>query len=176
MPAAQALCAATRRRLQCQIGENAAMTATPCTEAGFAEPLLCLAVVEQIADAVIFADREGVIRIWNRAAETLFGFSAIEVVGRSLDIIVPERFRQAHWAGFHRAIESGKTTGAGAVRTTKATHKAGHTFYVDLSFGLVRDASGVVIGSTAMGRDCTARFNAEKELRARLAKFETKGI
>jgi nitrogen fixation/metabolism regulation signal transduction histidine kinase len=57
---------------------------------------LCTAIVEQAWEAVIFADRAGLIRIWNRGAEALFG----EAIGASLDIIVPEKFRSAHWSGF----------------------------------------------------------------------------
>jgi len=71
-------------------------------EAGLAE-----AIIAQTPDAIIFADREGLIRLWNRGAEVLFGFPAAEVVGSSLDVIIPERFREAHWAGFRRAIAAG---------------------------------------------------------------------
>ena len=54
-------------------------------------------ILEQAADAVIFADVEGIIRIWNKAAEVIFGFTAGEAVDQSLDLIVPERLRTAHW-------------------------------------------------------------------------------
>ena len=57
---------------------------------------LALAIVEQVADAIIFADRQGVIRLWNPAAEAVFGFSADEMIGQSLDLIIPERLRPAH--------------------------------------------------------------------------------
>ena len=62
-------------------------------------------VVEQAPDGIIFADREGVIQIWNSAAAELFGYLPEEAVGRSLDIIVPERLRHAHWEGFSRCPE-----------------------------------------------------------------------
>jgi len=133
---------------------------------------LCDAIVAQTPDAIVFADRDGVIRLWNLGAEALFGFSAAEVIGRSLDIIVPERFRQAHWDAFHRAVASGRTRPGDSVRTTRADHKSGRKLYVDLSFGLVKDDSGAVIGSVAVGRDCSARYLAEKALRERLAAFE----
>jgi PAS domain S-box-containing protein len=133
---------------------------------------LCNAIVEQTPDAIVFADRDGVIRLWNLGAEALFGFSAPEVIGRSLDVIVPERFRQAHWDAFHRAVASGRTRPGDSVRTTRADHKSGRKLYVDLSFGLVKDGSGSVIGSVAVGRDCSARYLAEKALRERLAALE----
>ena len=55
-------------------------------------------------DAIIFADRTGVIRLWNRGAETLFGYNSGEAVGHTLDLIVPEPYRTAHWDGFSRAV------------------------------------------------------------------------
>ena len=58
------------------------------------------------------------------------------------------------------------------MRTTRALHKEGRKLYVDLSFGLVVDASGNPLGAVAMGRDCTERFLAEKVLRDRLAELE----
>src|SRR5688572_30457322 len=96
-------------------------------------------IVEQLTDAIIFADRNGVILLWNRGAEEVFGFPAAEVIGSSLDVIIPERFRKAHWDAFNRAIASGQTSGGNQVRTTRSIHKLGHKLYVDLSFGLVTD-------------------------------------
>lgn len=69
---------------------------------------LAHAMIEQAADAIIFADVHGVIQVWNRAAVLTFGFEATEALGQSLDLIIPEHLRAAHWAGFHRAMESGK--------------------------------------------------------------------
>jgi len=114
------------------------------------------AIVEQAPDAIIFADRNGLIRIWNHGAETIFGHSAAEVLGGSLDVIVPERFRHAHWKGFRRAIDTGLTKYGNRVLTTRSMHKDGRKLYVDLSFGLVRDETGTITGALAIGRDCTA--------------------
>ena len=147
------------------------MSADPTVQA---EPRLSDAILAQMPDAFVFADRDGVIRIWNRGAELLFGFGAAEVLGGSLDVIVPERFRAAHWAGFQRAVASGRTREGDSVRTTRALHKDGRKLYVDLSFGLVKDERGAVLGSVAMGRDCSARFLADKALRERLVQLESK--
>lgn len=130
------------------------------------------AVVEQAPDAIIFADRRGAIRIWNRAAETVFGYAAAEVLGGSLDVIIPERMRSAHWDGFHRAIDSGQTRLGAKALTTRSVHKNGSKLYVELSFGLVRNEDGVVVGALAVGRDCSARYLEERTLRARLAQLE----
>jgi PAS domain S-box-containing protein len=116
------------------------------------EPALFQAIVEQAPDAVIFADREGAIRVWNRAAETVFGYSAAEVLGGSLDLIIPERLRTAHWNGFREAIRTGRTKHAGRALTTRSMHKDGTRLYLDVSFSLVRDSAGAVVGALAIGR------------------------
>ncbi|MEF8722855.1 PAS domain S-box protein [Candidatus Accumulibacter phosphatis] len=115
------------------------------------------ALVDQAPDVIIFADRNGAIRVWNRGAETVFGHSAAEVLGESMDVIIPERLRKAHWDGFHKAVSSGQTKYRNQVLTTRSMHKDGRKLYVELSFGLVRDGSGTIVGSLAIGRDCTAR-------------------
>ena len=136
------------------------------------DPALFKAIVEQCGDAIIYADRDGVVRVWNRGAEAVFGYSAAEVIGGSLDVIIPERFRKAHWAAYRRAIDAGRPSQGDSVRTTKSMHKLGHELYVDISFGILKSDAGVVLGSLAMGRDCTARYRAEKALRERLAQRE----
>ena len=115
------------------------------------------AIVDQAPDVIIFADCEGAIRVWNHGAETVFGHSAAEVLGESLDVIIPERLRKAHWEGFHKAVDSGQTKYRNQVLTTRSVHKDGSKLYVELSFGLVRDGRGAIVGSLAIGRDCTAR-------------------
>ena len=109
-------------------------------------------VVEQAPDGIIFTDREGVIQIWNSAAAELFGYLPEEAVGHSLDIIVPEHLRHAHWEGFGKAVASGHTKhGTGAMKT-RATHKAGQKLYVSLAFAVVKDREGQVIGAMATAR------------------------
>lgn len=126
-------------------------------------------IVEAATEAVIFADGNNVIRMWNRGAEALFGFSADEAIGQSLDIIIPERFRAAHNAGLARAMASGQVRLAGRVMTTRSQHKDGRKLYVDLSFGLVKDDGGVPLGAFAIGRDVTARQLDEIARRAAVA-------
>lgn len=118
------------------------------------------AIVEQAPDAIIFADRDGAIRVWNHGAEAVFGYAAAEVLGNSLDVIIPERLRRAHWEGFRRAFDTGQTKYGNRVLTTRSVHKNGSKLYVDLSFALIRDAAGIIVGALAIGRDCTARHVA----------------
>jgi PAS domain S-box-containing protein len=120
------------------------------------------AIVEHAPDSIIFADRSGAIRVWNRGAETVFGYSADEMQGCNLDVIILEYLRSAHWQGFHRAIDTGQTKYETRVLTTRSVHKNGSKHYVDMSFGLVRDAMGVVVGALALARDCTVRHLKEK--------------
>ena len=129
-------------------------------------------LVSQAPDAMIFADRDGTIRVWNGSAEAIFGYSADEVIGGSLDVIIPERLRDAHWQGFRKAIDTGQPKYLGKVLTTRAVHKDGSKVYVDLSFALVRDQAGDVTGSLAIARDCTVRYESDRALRARVSELE----
>jgi PAS domain S-box-containing protein len=122
---------------------------------------LCRCIVDRAQDAVIMADRDGIIRLWNRGAEIIFGFGEKEAVGRSLDLIVPDKFRRAHNEGYRLAMETGQIRHDGRVLTTRSQHKWGSRLYVDLSFGLLKDDAGKVIGSFAVGRDATARHLEE---------------
>ena len=120
---------------------------------------------DQAPDAVIFAGTNGVIEVWNSAASTLFGFSSDEALGHSLDLIIPERFRDAHWKGFERALADGDTKYRGQVLPTRSQRKDGTTIYVELTFAIVKNASGGVIGALAHARDITERFLKEREQR-----------
>ena len=123
------------------------------------------ATLELAPVSLIVADREGRIVAWNRASEALFGFAAPDVIGQSLDIIIPEHLRAAHWKGYDNSLGSGETKYAGRVMTTRAVHKDGRKLYVDFSFSMLRDASGQVTGAIAAGRDGTERFLAERARR-----------
>ena len=123
------------------------------------------AVVDHAPVSIIVAGRDGNIVAWNRASEALFGFSAGEVIGHSLDVIIPEHLRRAHWEGFDRSLASGTTKYAGQVMTTRATTKDGRKLYVEFSFGILADAGGQVTAVMAVGRDGTARFLAERAAR-----------
>ncbi|HWH40138.1 MAG TPA: PAS domain S-box protein [Usitatibacter sp.] len=123
------------------------------------------AVLEQAPVSIIVAGRDGNIIAWNRASEALFGFSAGEVLGHSLDLIIPEHLRKSHWDGFERSLASGTTKYAGQVMTTRATTRDGRKLYVEFSFGMLKDAEGNVTAVMAVGRDGTARFLADREAR-----------
>lgn len=132
------------------------------------------AIVEQCPDAIIFSDLEGIIRVWNVAAEQIFGFVKKDAIGSSLDIIIPEAFRKAHWQGFERAIADRVTKYVGQSLPTKSVRADGSTIYVELSFSIVLDAGGAVLGVLSTARDITARFELERENRRRMKALESR--
>jgi PAS domain S-box-containing protein len=136
------------------------------------QPGLSQALIDQLADAVIFADHEGLIQVWNAGAEAIFGYPADRVLGQRLDVLIPDRLRSAHWAAFDAALGTGQMKYGRGSMTTRSIHQDGSDLYVDLSFALVKDGAGHVLGSVAVARDITSRFRAEKESRKRLAELE----
>jgi len=128
-------------------------------------------IVRSMPEALIFCDLEGMIRVWNGGAEKVFGWSAAEAVGQSLDLIIPERMRRAHWDGFNQAIARGGVKPGRTSMITRSLHKSAESIYVDMSFEMVRDEGGKMLGSLAVARDATARFTEEKALRKQLAEL-----
>ncbi len=122
-------------------------------------------IVQEIPEAVIFADRTGVIRLWNSGAETMFGYSAGEAVGQSLDMIIPERLRSRHWDGYHKVIASGVTRYASELLATPAIRKDGRRISIEFSITLLKEDTGKVLGAAATIRDVTARWEKEKAQR-----------
>ena len=137
-----------------------------------AEDALARQLVEQAPDAMIFADGGGVIREWNAAATRIFGYAPAEAIGQSLDLIVPERFREAHWRGYDRALADARTKYEGQSLPTRSARKDGTAIYVELSFAIVKDANGTVRGALALARDISERFAREREERARVRALE----
>ena len=131
-------------------------------------------ILQSMPEALVFADLQGIIQRWNPGAENVFGFTSAEAVGQSLDLIIPERMRKAHWEGFNKAIERGGTLPGRTSAITRAIHKSGDPFYVDMSFAMVKDQAGKLIGAMAVARDATKRFQEEKELRRQLAELALK--
>jgi PAS domain S-box-containing protein len=126
---------------------------------------LCERIVETSGDAVVFADCDGVIRLWNRRAETIFGYSRSEAIGRTLDLIIPEKLRARHWDGYRRVMETGVTRYGDEVLAVPATCKDGSRRSIEFTVALVRDDAESLIGIAAVLRDVTARFEKERRLR-----------
>lgn len=129
-------------------------------------------LVQHCNDAIIFSDREGVIRLWNKGAEEMLGFTAEEALGQSLDIFIPENQRARHWEGYFRVMETGTTRYAKELLAAPALRKDGSRISTEFSMTIIRDDEGKVAGTVAVMRDVSARWQKEKALRARLAELE----
>jgi PAS domain S-box-containing protein len=133
---------------------------------------LAARLLEQAPDAVIFAGTDGVIQAWNAAAEAMFGHTAPAVVGRDLNLIIPEQFQDAHWKGYDRALAAGETKYRGQALPTRARRADGSEFYIEMTFAIVKDDAGTVIGALAHCRDITERFERDRQQRRRLRELE----
>jgi PAS domain S-box-containing protein len=131
-------------------------------------------IVDRAQDAIVFADRDGVIRLWNAGAEIMFGYAADEAVGQTLDLIIPERLRARHWTGFNNTMATGVTRYARQVLAVPAMRKDGTSISVEFTVALLHEPSGALVGITAIIRDVTARWEEERALKKRLAALEAK--
>ena len=128
------------------------------------------AILSTRADAIVAADRDGHIRFWNPGAERIFGHSRDEAVGRSLDLIIPERLRQRHWDGFRQTMETGHSRyGEGDLLSVPALRKDGTTISVEFTIVPLKTETGQMSGMAAIMRDVTQRFEEMRRLRQKLA-------
>jgi PAS domain S-box-containing protein len=134
---------------------------------------LYIDILEQAPDAILYADRDGIIRLWNLGAERIFGFSAGQALGQSLDLIIPERHRQRHWDGYHQTMVSGITRYGSKLLAVPALHAGEGPLTTEFSIVMLKDAQGRPEGVAAIMRDITARRAEEKALRDRLAALES---
>src|SRR5512145_3163354 len=120
---------------------------------------LAARILDGSPDAVLVCDRTGVVRYWNPAAERVFGFCDAEAVGASMDLIIPERLRARHWAGWETAMKSGATRyGEGQLLAVPALHKDGRQISIEFSIQLLKDGDGQIEWVVAVIRDVTQRF------------------
>ena len=129
-------------------------------------------LVANTDDAVIVADASGVMRYWNPAAEAMFGYSRHDVVGASLDLLIPEKLRERHWDGFRRVMATGETEYAGHMLAVPAMRSDGARISVEFTVTLLRDAAGRLWGIGAIMRDVTARWEEQRALDRRLRELE----
>ncbi|MSQ12024.1 MAG: PAS domain S-box protein [Dehalococcoidia bacterium] len=132
-------------------------------------------IVHEMPDGVVVADRDGIVRFWNVGAQTIFGYMPHEAVGKSLDLIIPERHRGRHWEGYRRVMQTGVTRySKGELLAVPALRKDGTRISVEFSLALLHDAAGANAGAVAVVRDVTARWERDKALKERLAALEAK--
>jgi PAS domain S-box-containing protein len=129
-------------------------------------------IVEAMPEAVVYSDREGIIRLWNRSAETIFGHRREDALGHTLDLIIPERWRARHWEGYRTVMRTGVTRYGREVLAVPATRSDGTLISIEFSIILRTDGDGQVLGAVAIVRDVTTRWEREQALRKRLATLE----
>lgn len=128
---------------------------------------LCRQIVDEAQDAIIYADREGRIELWNSGAALIFGYSTEEAIGQSLDLIIPEKLRLRHWEGYRRVMATGSTRYGRELLAVPAMRKDGARISVEFTIILVRSPDGKLLGTAAIIRDVTARWQKEQELKSK---------
>jgi PAS domain S-box-containing protein len=133
------------------------------------------AVLRSASDAIVATDREGRIAFWNPGAERIFGFTAEEAAGQSLDIIIPENLRARHWQGFRHTMATGTSRyGHGDLLSVPALTKDARRISVEFTIVLLHDDRQEVAGTVAVMRDVTKRFEEVRQLRRKLAEVGEK--
>ncbi len=130
------------------------------------------ALLEALADAVMVCDAEGAIVLWNPACERMFGHSEAEVLGKTMDMIIPERLRGRHWDGYHKTMATGVTKYGHDVLRVPAVDKQGRTMSIAFTVAMLYAPDGKVSAIASIIRDETARFNDERALKKRLTEVE----
>jgi PAS domain S-box-containing protein len=148
------------------------MAGTGSGVAGVTEEWLAAAVVKESAEAIVVSDPAGIIRLWNDGATRIFGYSAEEAMGQSLDVIIPEKLRDRHWKGYFQTMATGYTRYGDKLLSVPATHRDGQRLSIEFSVAILRDDAGQIVGISAIMREVTERRNTEKALRARIAELE----
>ena len=123
-------------------------------------------------DAIIAAAPDGTIVFWNAAAERIFGYTASEALGQSLDLIIPERFRQRHWQGYQRVMGTGQTRYGADVLLVPAVGKDGRALSIAFTVTLMYSRERQIDAIVAVVRDETKRWQEEQALRKRIAELE----
>jgi PAS domain S-box-containing protein len=131
-------------------------------------------LIAAIGDAIIVSDTEGKITLWNPAAERMFGFTQDEAMGKSLDLIIPQRLQARHWEGYAKTMRTGETRYGNDVLKVPAVHKDGRALSIAFTVALLHSAPGNLSGIVAVIRDETSRFQEERNVRKRLAELESR--
>jgi len=129
-------------------------------------------IIENSQDAILFADRDGIIELWNSGAEAIFGYTKEDVRGKSLDLIVPEKLRQRHWDGYQKVMKTGKSRYGKELLKVPAIRKDGTSISVEFTIVLVRNQRNEIMGTAEIIRDATERWKQEKELKQKLKLLE----
>jgi PAS domain S-box-containing protein len=122
-------------------------------------------VVQSTDEGIISLNSQGEVIFWNTGAENLFGYSQEEMQGRTLDRIIPERFRQAHQAGIERATRAGKRTIDVELLEVTGLRRDGSEFPLEISLGYWHKNEEIFF--MGIVRDITVRKETEMALKRR---------
>jgi len=129
-------------------------------------------LVEAVGDAVMACDAGGAITLWNPASQRMFGYTEEEALGKSLDLIIPERLRKRHWEGYDKTMATGQTRYGTDVLRVPAVHKDGRSMSIAFTVAMLFSPDNKVSAIVAVIRDETARFAEERNLKKRVAELE----
>lgn len=129
-------------------------------------------LIAETHEAIIYASRDGIIRLWNGGAEEMFGWSAGEAIGKALDIIVPEKHREPHWTGWDRVMDTGVTKYGSEPLKVPGIKKDGAKISLEFSITILKDDDGEIEGVAAFLRDVSAEWKEKKALHIRLRELE----
>jgi PAS domain S-box-containing protein len=132
------------------------------------------ALVAAVGDAVMVCDAQGAITLWNPACERMFGHAEADVLGKTMDMIIPERLRKRHWEGYEKTMATGITKYGHDVLRVPAVHKDGHTMSIAFTVAMLYTPDGKVSAIASIIRDETSRFNDERALKKRLGELEAR--
>ena len=135
-------------------------------------PIDFQALVDGVGDGVMASDAKGLITLWNPACTRLFGFTEAEALGKSLDLIIPQRQQKPHWEGYDKTMATGITKYGNDVLRVPAVHKDGHTLSIAFTVSMLHNPDGSVSAIVAVIRDESVKFAQERALKKRITELE----
>ncbi|MEQ1535567.1 MAG: PAS domain-containing protein [Burkholderiaceae bacterium] len=130
------------------------------------------ALVTSVGDGIMASDAQGLITLWNPACERMFGFTEADALGKSLDLIIPQRQQKPHWDGYHKTMETGITKYGNDVLRVPAVHKDGHTLSIAFTVSMLHNPDSSVSAIVAVIRDESVKFAQERALKKRITELE----
>lgn len=123
---------------------------------------LFIQMIKKTSEAIVFADTNEIIKVWNKKAEFVFGYTSKEAIGQSLAIIVPDRFLSRHRDGYKGVMKTGVTVYDGKVLSVPAKRKDGRTISIEFSVSIIRE-KGEILGICATISDMTEKGHKENK-------------
>jgi PAS domain S-box-containing protein len=130
------------------------------------------ALINAVGDAVMVCDAHGAITLWNPACERMFGHTEAEALGKSMDLIIPERLRKRHWEGYDKTMATGITKYGHDVLRVPAVDRQGNALSIAFTVAMLYAPDGKVSAIASIIRDETSRFNDERAWKKRVAELE----